>query len=398
MKIFERCLFGKLVGTLLSGLLACAGANAGERSDLRWHGFLNQGVIHTDENNLFGDSADTSFDFRDVGVGFSWQAHNRLLISAQAIYRDAGGTSPNGINVDYALLNYSLINRMDFGLGVRAGRVKNPYGLYNETRDVAATKPSILLPMSIYPTAFRDIFHTSDSVVLYGYKELGNWLVNFDLLRGEVPFDKKSERLLIPSPQQASIVDDELWAARSIVEFDGGRMRLGATYVKFDGRIDTVGGPGRLNPGVMDIDSHIFSFEYNWECYQFTSEYLRTNYIYRGVFAPGLISKRVSDGYYVQLGWQITEKLRAFGRYDNYYSDRNDKSGAGQALLGRPNSDAFIKSLAVGAQYYFSRSLMLAGEIHHINGTTALPVIENPDASRVKEDWNLYTLQLSYKF
>jgi len=398
MKIFERYLFGKLVGTLLSGLLACAGVYAGEHSDLRWHGFLSQGVIHTDENNFFGDSTGTSVDFRDVGVGFSWQPQDRLLFSTQALYRDAGGTSPNGVSVDYALVNYSLINKLDFGLDVRAGRVKNPLAFYSETRDVAGTRPSVILPVSIYAPAFRDIFHSSDSGMLSGYKEAGNWLINLDLLRGTVPFDERSGRLLIPVAQPGSIEDSKLWMARSIVEYDGGRIRFGVTYFKFNARLDTVGGPGRINPGHLDVDTRILSFEYNWENLQFNSEYMRIDSIYKGIFVPGLDVKRESESYYVQLGYRFNEKLRVFGRYDVYYADRNDKSGNGQLMLGRPKSDGFTKDVVVGAQYRFFDHWMLAGEVHHINGTAALGVIENPDVSKVKEDWNLYTLQLSYKF
>jgi len=396
MKMFERYPFGKLAGVLLSGLLVCASAFAQQPEELRWHGFFSQGVIHTDENSFFGDSTDTSFDFRDVGLGLSWQPHDRLLFSAQGLYRDAGKTSPNGVNVDYALVNYSLINRLDFGLGLRAGRVKNPFAFYNETRDVAATRPSVILPVSIYAPAFRDIFHSSDSVMLSGYKEAGDWLINFDFLRGEVPFDTRSERLLIPVSQPGSIEDNKLWVARSIVEYDGGRIRFGLTYFTFDSRLDTT--PGLIFPGDLDVDTYILSFEYNWESLQFTSEYMRIDSIYQDVFVPGLESKRESESYYLQLGYRVNEKLRMFGRYDVYYANRKDKSGNGQLVFGRPKSDGFSKDIVVGAQYHFADNWMLAGEVHHFKGSASLGVIENPDASNVKEDWNLYTLQLSYKF
>jgi len=394
--MFERYSFGKFAGVLLLGLLACASAFAQQSEDFRWHGFFSQGVIHTDENSFFGDSTDSSFDFRDVGLGFSWQPHDRLLFSAQALYRDAGETSPNGVSVDFALINYSLINRLDFGLGVRAGRVKNPFGFYSETRDVAATRPSVILPVSIYVPAFRDIFHSSDSVMLSGYKEAGNWLINFDLLRGAVPFDNRSERLLIPVPQPGSIEDNKLWMARSIFEYDGGRIRFGVTYFTFDSRLDT--SPGLIFPGKVGVDSYILSFDYICENFQFTSEYLRTDTVYHDVLVPGLDSKRESESYYVQFAYQLNEKLRVFSRYDVYYANRNDKSGDGQLAFGRPKSDGFSKDIVVGAKYHFTDNWMLAGEIHHFKGSASLGVIENQNASSVKEDWNLYTLQISYKF
>ncbi|MEH6357634.1 MAG: hypothetical protein V7745_01495 [Pseudomonadales bacterium] len=396
MKMFERYPFGKLTFILFSGLLASTTATAQSPGKLHWHGFFNQGVIYTDENNFFGDSTDTSFDFRSVGLGVSWQPLDKLLFSVQGLYRDAGKTSTNGVNVDYAVINYNLVNQLGFGLSVRAGRVKNPYGLYNETRDVAATRPSVLLPQSIYPAAFRDIFHTSDSVILSGYKEAANWLINFDFLRGSVPFDERSERLLIPVSQPANIEGDKLWGARSLFEYDGGLMRFGLTYIKFEGRIDTT--PLVIFPGDMDIDSYVLSFEYNWECFQFTTEYRQTDFIYENVIAPGLSSQRTSEAYYFQLSWQVDEKLRLFSRYEDYYPNRDDKSGRGQLKFGRPKSDGFSNSVVVGAQYQLAEDWLLAGEVHQVKGTATLPVVENLAASKVKEKWNLYTLQLSYKF
>ena len=397
MKRFGRLRFANKIG-LLCGCLLLAGNLSAQscKEDIRWHGFFSQGITYTDENNFFGDSQNTSLDFRNIGFGGAWQAHDRLLFSAQAIYRDAGQTSPEGVKIDYALANYSLINRFDFGFGIRAGRVKNPYGFYSETRDVAATRPSVILPVSIYAPAFRDVFHSSDSLILTGYQQLGDWLVNFDVLRGAVPFDKKSERLLIPGMQPASIEDDRLWAARSIWEYDGGRMRLGATVINFEADIDTQ--PAIIFPGDLEVNGYLLSFEYNWESFQFVSEYQRNRFTYKGVIAPGLDTSRESEAYYLQLSHHVNENLKVFGRYDLYYADRHDKSGSNQLLFGRPKSDGFSESYAVGAQYHFASDWLLAGEFHLFNGTGALPVIENSVAADVKENWKLFTLQLSYKF
>ena len=394
MKIFERYLYSNLIGVVLMGLLTSADVWAQSHHDVRWHGFVSQGVIHTSENNFFGNSTDTSFDFRDLGLGASWAPQSNLLLSAQAIYRDAGKTSPNGVNIDYAMINYSVINRPDFGFGLRVGRIKNPYGFYNETRDVAGTRPSVLLPKSLYPSAFRELFHSSDSVALHGYKEFNDWLVNVDVLKGRASIDEHTEAWLIPTSQSARIEDNALFVVRSILEYDGGRARFGATYGNFDARVDTM----PMFPGDMDIHIRALSFEYNWEQFQFISEYSRYDTVFRNIFAPGLTKKRESKGYYFQLGWQLNEKLRLFSRYDVYYPDRNDKSGSGQLLLGRPKSDGFLKDSVVGAQYNFSKHWMLAGEAHFLRGTAALAEIENPVASQVKENWDLYTVQLSYKF
>ena len=41
-------------------------------------------------------------------------------------------------------------------LGIRAGKTKLPWGLYNEANDVDAGRVPILLPQSLYPVANRE--------------------------------------------------------------------------------------------------------------------------------------------------------------------------------------------------------------------------------------------------
>ena len=46
--------------------------------------------------------------------------------------------------------------------------MKNPLGFYNDTRDVPFTRPSILLPQSIYFDRTRKLAIAADGVHLYG--------------------------------------------------------------------------------------------------------------------------------------------------------------------------------------------------------------------------------------
>lgn len=73
-------------------------------------------------------------------------------------------------------------------LGVRLGRVKNPFALYNETRDVIWTRPGVLLPQSIYfdALALRQPEISSDGGILYGRYAFGNHAVSAEFLVSEV--------------------------------------------------------------------------------------------------------------------------------------------------------------------------------------------------------------------
>lgn len=357
--------------------------------DVSWHGFVSQGVIKTSDNSFFGDSEDTSWEFTDIGVGASWRPIPTLNISAQGIYRQAGETSPDDINLDYGFINYTAVNNMETGIGVRLGRIKNPYGFYNETRDIASTRPSVLLPESIYQDAFRDLFHSSDSWSLYGYREFGNTVVNVDLASGKLNLDEQSEALLVPGADKNELENDELLVVRTMLEYDGGRIRGGFSYVRLEGDINAA----PLTPpalgitsGSLDITLRLWSFEYNWELWQFTTEYQRGSVGYFDIFGAGFRSTSQAESYYVQTSYQLTDKWRLLGRYDVLYPDMDDKSSS------------FAKDFTISARYEFNPSWMIAGEIHFVDGTAWLPSVENPNSSELEERWNLYTLQVSYKF
>jgi hypothetical protein len=46
--------------------------------------------------------------------------------------------------LDYALVDLTLAETDSHSLGLRLGRLKNPFGLYNETRDVPLYPPEYL--------------------------------------------------------------------------------------------------------------------------------------------------------------------------------------------------------------------------------------------------------------
>ena len=82
--------------------------------------------------------------------------------------RTAGKGSPGNIRLDYGFMDYTYFSGETSQLGIRLGRMKNPLGFYNDTRDVPFTRPSILLPQSIYFDRTRKLAIAADGVHLYG--------------------------------------------------------------------------------------------------------------------------------------------------------------------------------------------------------------------------------------
>ena len=134
------------------------------------HGFATQGYLNsTGNNNVFGNSNQDSgtFGFREVGLNASVQLRPNLLISAQGLHRHAGVGSQD-IRLDYGVVDYKAYSGENSQFGIRLGRIKNPLGFYNETRDVAHTRPSIMLPQSIYFDRTRNLAMAADGGHVYG--------------------------------------------------------------------------------------------------------------------------------------------------------------------------------------------------------------------------------------
>jgi len=140
------------------------------------HGFLSQGYFLTsDHNNLFGESTHGgSLGFTEIGVNASWVPRPDVQLAIQGLSRRAGGAAEGEPELDFALLDYAAVETADRRLGVRVGRVRLPFGLYNDTRDVAFTRPSILLPQSIYFDRVRELAISGDGILFYG-EERGSW-------------------------------------------------------------------------------------------------------------------------------------------------------------------------------------------------------------------------------
>src|SRR5258706_2757979 len=133
------------------GAICCVAATAAEPSTVQFHGFIGQSYIHTDRNQFFGHSTGNGhFQFRELGANVSWQAQPNLLFAAQAVSRHAGDGDNGEPRLDYALADYGIVSNEQYSLGMRAGPVKKPFGLYKATKDVPFTRPSILLPQAIY--------------------------------------------------------------------------------------------------------------------------------------------------------------------------------------------------------------------------------------------------------
>lgn len=300
------------------GLIACAAPLQAEElgRGFYWHAFASQAAIHSSDNNFFGQSDDSlSTDFRELGLIVGWQPLDDLHLVGQVLSRRAGEVDKTDLQVDYAFANYNVYSGLDGSFGVKAGRLRVPLGFFNDTRDVAHTRPSILLPQSVYPDRFRDLTFSREGVQLSGSYQHDLSTFSWDLSYGQLRIDDDEFHEVIGMDTLPGEVDTPFTpVARVLWDWDMGRVRLGMTYADFSASYNAV--PGDMfRDADISFDYWVFSAEYNAARWSLVSEYsmFSSNV---GDLIPNLRYSAKGHGYYVQGIYRFSPEWDAFARWD----------------------------------------------------------------------------------
>lgn len=385
-------------------LLRPINASALEWQDGKWqvHGFLSQGMTFTDHNQVFGTSQDGSLDFREIGLNGSVKPMPNLLISTQGLYRDTGSSDDLGVRLDFAQVDYSApLLDSALVLGIRGGRTKVPFGLYNDSRDVLSTRPTVLLPQSIYfdTLALRQAMIAADGGVLYGRYTRGEHQLNFEFMTAEPRDDVGGATAFLTNiPNAQGKMDGRaMFIGRALYEWMGGRGRLMFSVVDLDRDFHS---SSPVTPsGNIKVMYPLFSAQYNAERWSLTSEYGWID-SQRSGFLPVSL-KNTSENFYVQGEYRLTQEISAVLRYDVFHVDREDRDGkALSKLTGLPAHRFYARDLTVGARWEFARNFLLAADYHYVNGTAWLNEKDNPDLMNGEGSsaWSLFTMMLSFRF
>jgi hypothetical protein len=157
---------------LLCSLWSGAAAAQSEESapaPVEIHGFVSQGLIKSTKNNYLAESKRGSVEFAEVGINFTKSLTDELRVGFQLFSRDLGPLGNYTPQFDWFYLDY----RFRDWFGIRAGRTKIPFGLYNEANDIDAARIPILLPQSVYPVDHRDYLFAQTGGEVYGDIRLG---------------------------------------------------------------------------------------------------------------------------------------------------------------------------------------------------------------------------------
>lgn len=372
----------------------------------QFHGFLSQGYTWTSSNNFFGHSETGSPNFTELGANLRVAASPWLSLTAQGLYRHAGKVE-NQVQLDFALADLTVLTKKDYVLHLRGGRAKNPFGLYNETRDVSFTRPSILLPQGIYFDRSRSLFLSSDGgqVFLESYANWGNLslTVNFGIPRNQ---NNEIEASIFgfnaPGQLQANRL---MYLGQLRYEYNAGRLILAISYA--DAALEY--NAGRHDPvllltespfktGVLHSRPLVFSAQYNGERFSLTGEYM-IQFNRADNFSAGFDRDLSSESWYIQSQYRVHDQLQAVARYDVFFLDRTDRDGNKLGLEPfRPRHAAFAKDWMVGLRWNITPNWMISAEYHGINGTAWLPFQDNPDPNKNRKEWSMVLGLIAFRF
>jgi hypothetical protein len=365
------------------------------------HGFASQSFIVTTNNNFFGNSKDDgTLDFRELGLNGSWRILPDLQIAAQGVARWAGKNDEGDPRLDYGLADYTILSNVKNTWGVRLGRVINPIGFYNDTRDVAFTRPSIFLPQSIYFDRVRDLALSADGGQLYSEQRtnIGDFSFQFNIVRPRAGV--REERALLNGDHPGELEGQFSFGGRLLYEKEGGTVRLGVSSFQADFGFNPKGAPSKfsLKPGSVTFAPLIFSGQYNGERLSLTSEAALRHFKYAG-FGPTLPDMNFTGlSWYVQASYRFTLSWEAVARFDRLCLDLDDCNGEKfAAQTGMLANRRYADDWMAGVRWDVTKSVMLRAEFHHVHGTAWISVEDN-DPRTLQDNWNMFAVLVSFRF
>lgn len=368
---------------------------------LEIHGFVSQGFINTTANNYLAESERGSFEFAEAGINFTKGLTDELRVGIQLFAHELGPLGNYSPQFDWFYLDY----RFRDWFGIRAGRTKLPFGLYNETNDIDAARVPVLLPQSLYPAHHRDFLLAQTGAEAYGNVALGEvGTLEYRAYGGTFHTQPGA-----PPPPGVTVSDV------SVPYVFGGRLmwmtpvdglQIGGTAQKLRIDADYHLSPELLSVfqaiglvpadvmGVLETEFRVTlwvaSLEYAANDFLFSLEYGR----WIGEFdsrAPLLLPPHVvNERYYGMVSYRVTPWFTPGIYYSAYYPNMEKRRG-------REN---YQHDAALTLRYDLTANWLLKLESHYMKGTAGLEPSLNDGKERpdLSENWGVFLVKTTAYF
>jgi hypothetical protein len=370
------------IAACLTVTTATARADGADDQGIQIHAFASEGGLLTTANNYLAFVDHGSLEFAEAGINFRKQLDDKLSAGVQLFGRDLGGTDLSA-QLDWFGLDYHWRD----WLGLRVGRVKIPFGLYNTALDIDAAQPVVLMPQSVYPIENRNFLLAQTGVDLYGFYRLGD-------RGGAIAYEGYLGALAIPlQSSPAAVINDThvpfVAGARLLYEtpLDGLRVAASVLGGKIDGDFTPLlPMPGPEMAFSITGTQLLGSVEYLRDDLQLAAEYGRS---YTTTDA-GVQMHTTSEQMYALAGYRWNPWLETTAYYSLLFPNVDDRSGA-----ANHQHDA-----AICARFDITPHWLVKVEAHFEKGTAALsPALNgNLPLNMLTDQWGLFAAKTTVYF
>lgn len=370
-------------------------------ADWQWHGFVSQGLMQSERSNFVNDTGKVSTELTELGLNTSYQLASDWRIAGQVMYLDGGNRYKDGWRVDYLFLDWNVINNMDWQLDVYFGRFKNVHWLYSSTRDVAVTRPMIVLPQSVYFDAFRDIAVGSDGALIKSTNntELGEIEVNWSY--GYSPITKATaERVVATSIQGVTELDFShqfsVYFRPQASQTQWGISLLDSSFSYRKAAIDL------WADGDFAVQRVMLNWRYSAQWWELSSEFMQERVVAQGFLAPQFQRSVFAQGLFLLGSIDVGPNTKLYLSHDYYTGNKDDRRGSLLPLQSGgmiPSYFGFQNDTGIGISQELAEKLRLKLEYHYSDGTGRLGPNVIPDLAVNKSRYHdLWAVQLIYWF
>ncbi len=375
-------------------------------SKIQIHGFVNAGGFISTANDYIGSSDRGSLKLFEAGINFSTELTDDLRVGLQLVSRSVGTLSEEVPRLDWAVIDY----RRRPWLGLRAGVIKMPLGLYNEYIASDAARTPILLPQSVYPLRNRDALISHTGFAVYGTLSLG-WA-------GTLDYQAWLGKLSVP--RSALVLDGAALDSVDTRYVTGGQvflhpridgLRIGATYLRaaidFRLTLDRDVVPQVVEAGFApaDYDGRLAISQDPTSFWVVSAEYTRGDWLFAAEYSRWLTHQTSSlsaliptlnmDGerFYAMATYRVSPYFEFGTYYSVTHAAADDRLGRGPEYS--KSFLAFQRDLAGTLRFDVNDYWLWKLEGHFMDGAAELQSTRNPAPTRY---WGLFLFRTTVTF
>jgi len=366
--------------------IAALDLTAQDLENLQIHGFATQGFLYSSHNNyLTMKSSDSSLQWTEGALSVSDALSDKLRVGMQIHMYEMGQFGGPNVLIDWASGDY----RFDDRLGFRAGKVKVPFGLYNDSQDVDSLFLWVLLPQSLYPDDNRDYDLAELGGQVYGGLDLGTkagrvlyagHLGNNTLdAKGGYMQNLAEMGLTFASPPSGKVYGGDM---RWLTPVRG--LEVGASAANYT--LDGTGPQGTFHlPGSIAL---VYYIQWNRGKLHLAGEYYRDPITPSFNTADGiLLVPQDGRAWYPMIRYDLTKKLQV----GSYYSYAVNKA----ADTSVPEN--YSKDWVVSGRYNFNSYFYGKLEGHFLHGTM-LGYYQDTNPNGLQPNTSMLAARLGFAF